>query len=118
MKIKRIILAATVFLLASSPSFTQDLRIAETKVADLLGRLPAADNATTAGLMKAMTELGEFGIRMICDQIIPAEQETTQRPGLQLSLFEVSVWQTPILRQRPCGRRSALAMPPPKRIMV
>ncbi|MDX9810758.1 MAG: DUF1080 domain-containing protein [Bacteroidales bacterium] len=72
MKIIRIFLAATALLLVSSLSFSQDLRTTETKVADLLGRLPANDNATTDRLMAEIIGLGEYGIRMICDQIIPA----------------------------------------------
>ena len=44
----------------------------ETKVADLLARLPANDLQFTDKLMGDMLLLGEAGIKQICDQIVPA----------------------------------------------
>jgi len=72
MKIIRIFFATAALIFLSSISFSQDLRTTETKVADLLARLPAADNSSTGNLMNGMIALGEYGIRMICDQVIPA----------------------------------------------
>ncbi len=72
MKIIRIFFTSAALVLLSSISFSQDLRTTQTKVADLLGRLPAADNSSTGKLMTGMLALGEYGIRMICDQVIPS----------------------------------------------
>ncbi len=44
----------------------------ETKVADLLARFPANDTEFTDKLMGDMLSLGEEGIKLICNQIIPA----------------------------------------------
>ena len=53
-------------------SYSQDKRTAETKVADLLARFPANDVGYTDKLMGEMIALGDDGIKLICDQIIPA----------------------------------------------
>lgn len=50
----------------------QDKRTLETKVADLLARMPANDLPFTDQLMGDMLLLGESGLNQICDQIIPA----------------------------------------------
>ncbi|MDY0099530.1 MAG: hypothetical protein RBR81_10035, partial [Bacteroidales bacterium] len=72
MKIKRILLIASLFLLVSSPSYSQDNRTIETKVADLLAQLPANNNQSTDKLMNDMLVLGEDGLTLICSRIIPA----------------------------------------------
>jgi hypothetical protein len=71
-KIQKILISILGLLLLSLPSYTQDIRTTETKVADLLARLPADDNQFTDKLMDDMLLLGESGIKQICDQIIPA----------------------------------------------
>ena len=72
MKIKKILIASLTFLLISVASYGQDKRTMETKVADLLARLPANDLQFTDKLMGDMLLLGEAGIKQICDQIVPA----------------------------------------------
>ena len=53
-------------------SYSQDQRTTETKVADLLARLPAKDTQLTDKLMGDMLLLDPSGIKQICDQIIPS----------------------------------------------
>ena len=72
MKIKKILIVSFSLLLLSFASFSQDKRTTETKVADLLARLPANDQQFTDKLMEDMLSLGDAGIKQICDQIIPA----------------------------------------------
>ena len=72
MKIQRIIIISFTLLLLALTSYAQDERTIETKVADLLARLPANDLNITDKLMGDMLSLGESGINQICDQIIPA----------------------------------------------
>lgn len=72
MKINKIIAICISALMFSAASYSQDNRTLETKVADLLARLPAKDTGLTDKLMGDMLSLGEPGWKMICDQIIPA----------------------------------------------
>ena len=72
MRILKLFFVSLLFLLFSLPSHTQDKRTTETKVADLLARLPANDIQFTDKLMEDMLSLGETGIKQICDQIVPA----------------------------------------------
>ncbi len=72
MKIKTIILACLTLLLVSGTSYSQDRRTLQTKVADLLAQFPASDLAYTDKLMGDMLALGEEGIKLICNQVIPA----------------------------------------------
>ena len=50
----------------------QDVRTIETRVADLLARLPADNQNLTARLMEEMYSLGDEGTSLICSQVIPA----------------------------------------------
>ena len=72
MKIKSILIGTLTFLLISLTTYSQDLRLLETKVADLLARFPANDAESTDKLMADMLALGEEGIKSICNKIIPA----------------------------------------------
>jgi HEAT repeat protein len=73
MKIQKIAVIATlVFLVVTTPAYTQDQRTVETKVADLLARMPANDNELTHKLMADLLQQGEPAIRMICDRVVPA----------------------------------------------
>lgn len=72
MKISRIIFACTTFLVLTGGSYAQDNRTIETKVADLLAQLPSNDARYTEKLMSDMVGFGETGIKIICNQIIPA----------------------------------------------
>jgi HEAT repeat protein len=79
MKIQKIFFAGF-FLLLSSASYSQDNRTIETKVADLLAQLPAADIQATNKLMSEMFSLGEAGMKKICNQIIPVGTGDDTRP--------------------------------------
>ena len=87
MKIKKIILIGLSLLLVSVASYSQDKRTIETKVADLLARLPARDIPFTNQLMGDMSSLGEIGLRQICDQIIPAGTGDDTRPRFAVESF-------------------------------
>ena len=80
MKYYRIMIISLTLMLNYLPSYTQDKRTIETKVADLLARLPANDQQFTDKLMVEMTSLGETGIKQICDQVIPTASGDDSRP--------------------------------------
>ena len=66
MKIHRILIITFSLLLVSIVSSAQDKRTLETRVADLLARLPANDQQFTDKLMVDMLTLGETGSRNWC----------------------------------------------------
>lgn len=66
------IISVLCFLTLWAGIYAQDRRTTPTKVADLLAQLPAGDNSHTDKLMSDLLELGEEGLKMVCDQIIPA----------------------------------------------
>jgi hypothetical protein len=72
MKIKNLLITVFSCLLITAAAYSQDVRLTETKIADLLTRLPANDAGTTNKLMGDMLALGEEGINRICDMVIPA----------------------------------------------
>jgi HEAT repeat protein len=72
MKTLKIFIVSCSLLIISLAAFPQDKMSVETKVADLLYRLPASDQQTTDKLMVYMMSLGETGIRQICDKVLPA----------------------------------------------
>jgi HEAT repeat protein len=76
----KILLISFSLLLISLASIPQDKRTTETKVADLLARLPSNDQQFTDKLMVDMLSLGETGIKQICDQVIPAGTGDDTRP--------------------------------------
>jgi hypothetical protein len=80
MKIQKKLFISFTLLLISLASYPQDNRTIETKVADLLARLPANDLQFNDKLMEEMLSLGETGIKQICDQIIPAGTGDDTRP--------------------------------------
>jgi HEAT repeat protein len=80
MKIQRIIIISFALLLLSLSVYPQDNRTIETRVADLLARLPANDSQFTDRLMVDMLSLGETGINQICNQVIPAGTGDDTRP--------------------------------------
>lgn len=63
---------AALFLLIPLLVTAQESRTIETRVADLLARLPAQSTALTDKLMEEMIALGDKGMKMICDQLVPA----------------------------------------------
>jgi len=66
--------------LFSTFSNAQDLRTLETKVADLLAPMPARDAATVERLMGEMLAMGEAGLKMICNQVLPAGSGDDVKP--------------------------------------
>jgi HEAT repeat protein len=72
MKIQKLLIIIFIILMAPYISYAQDKRTTETKVADLLARIPANELQFNNKLMGEMLLLGESGIKQICDQIIPA----------------------------------------------
>jgi HEAT repeat protein len=72
MNIKNLLITVFSCLLITAAAYSQDVRLTETKIADLLTRLPANDAVTTNKLMGDLLALGEDGIKLICDKIIPA----------------------------------------------
>ena len=80
MKIIKTSLISSLLLLISLVAFPQDKRTLETKVADLLARMPSNDTQFTDKLMADMLSLGETGIKEICDQVVPAGTGDDTRP--------------------------------------
>jgi HEAT repeat protein len=76
--IKKSIPVILAILLISLQGYSQDKRTIETKVADLLARMPARDLQLTDKLMGDMLKLGETGLKQICDQIaVPGTGDDT-----------------------------------------
>lgn len=79
--IKRITKILIVFLalFLTAPSFAQDNRRLETKVADALAQFPAQNGDHTAKLMAEIVSTGAEGIAKFCDMIIaPGTGDDTQ----------------------------------------
>jgi HEAT repeat protein len=72
MKIRNTLIISLLLLLVPVVAYPQDKRTTETKVADLLARFPANDLQLNNKLMNDMLALDDAGIKMICDQIVPA----------------------------------------------
>ncbi len=87
MKIQKLIFIGLSILLLSSSSYAQDKRTTETKVADLLARLPANDLSFANKLMGDMLSLDESGIKMICDQVIPSGTGDDTSPRFAVESF-------------------------------
>jgi len=68
------------FFMISQSAFPQDNRTTETKVADLLARLPSNDQLLTDKLMVDMLSLGEYGLKLICNQVVPSGAVEDTRP--------------------------------------
>src|SRR5664280_1901916 len=80
MKILKILYVGLSLILLTLVSYSQDKRTTETKVADLLARLPSNDQLLTNKLMADMISLGETGIRQICNQVVPIGKGDDTRP--------------------------------------
>ena len=80
MKIIKISLISFFLLCISVVSYPQDQRTFETKVADILARFPANDLQLTDKLMDDILQLGDAGIKQICNQIVPAGTGDDTRP--------------------------------------
>ncbi|MCU0363215.1 MAG: HEAT repeat domain-containing protein [Bacteroidales bacterium] len=66
------LIAGIILLAGTFQLYSQDMRTVETKVADILARMPARSPALTDALMADMLSLGEPGLKMVCNQVIPA----------------------------------------------
>jgi len=71
-RILKIFTAILILLMLALPSYGQDRRTTETKIADLLARMPAGDLQLNDKLMGDMVLLGEAGLKQICEMVIPA----------------------------------------------
>jgi hypothetical protein len=80
MKISKLLIVGFSLLLVSLSAYPQDKRTTETKIADLLARLPSNDQQFTNKLMDDMMALGEGGIRQICEQVVPSGNGDDTRP--------------------------------------
>lgn len=80
MKISKIFFTSFLFLIIPLLSSAQDKRTTETKVADLLARMPSNDAQFTNRLMTDILATGEAGIIQICDQVVPAGTGDDTRP--------------------------------------
>jgi HEAT repeat protein len=87
MKTHKILIAVFSLFLISVASFPQDNRTLETKVADLLARIPANDIPFTDKLMGDMLSLGETGLKQICDQVIPAGTGDDTQPRFAVESY-------------------------------
>ena len=70
-KISTKILIVFLALFLTAPTFAQDNRRLETKVADVLAQFPAQNGEHSAKLMLQIIETGAPGISKFCDMIIP-----------------------------------------------
>jgi hypothetical protein len=87
MKILKITIVSFTLLFVTLASIAQDKRTTETKVADLLARLPANDLPFTDKLMGDMLLLGEPGLNRICEQVIPTGAGDDTRPRFAVESF-------------------------------
>ena len=65
------IISLLLALLLSGQLLAKDNRTLETKVADILAQFPTKDLNHTDKLMQEMIDLGQGGIAMFCDMIVP-----------------------------------------------
>ncbi len=68
----RTLLTVSAVLLLNAALNAQDVRTLETRVADLLARLPSESRELTVRLMEEMYSLGEEGTGLICRQVLPS----------------------------------------------
>jgi len=80
MKLYKIFFISLSLLVVTLVTSAQDKRTLETKVADLLARMPSNDRQLTDRLMVDMLSLGDEGITQICDQVVPAGTGDDTRP--------------------------------------
>jgi HEAT repeat protein len=70
-RIKTLPVLLAAFLISMALN-AQDVRTLETKVADLLARMPADNQDLVSRLMEEMYSLGDEGLAQICAQVVPA----------------------------------------------
>jgi len=87
MKIHNLILLGLFSLIISGETFAQDRKTVESKVADLLSRMPTGIQQMTGKLMGDMLSLGEPGLKMICDKVIPVGTGNDASPRFAIENF-------------------------------
>jgi HEAT repeat protein len=80
MKYIRFITFITALIFLTGAANSQDVRTVETKVADLLAQMPSKDAGYTDKLMNDILALGDAGIKMICNQVVPSGNGDDTRP--------------------------------------
>ena len=113
----KIFLLSFFLFLISLASFPQDKRTTETKVADLLARLPSNDQQFTDKLMADMLSLGEAGIKQICDQVIPAGTGDDTRPRFAIESLSRFLSGNKKKMEEQCGKKFVSVMLPDKRTL-
>jgi HEAT repeat protein len=79
MKYLKHILTVALTVLLMAPTFSQDRRTLETKVADILAQFPAQNNEHTDRLVSEIAQLGPDGIARFCNLIVtPGTGDDTQ----------------------------------------
>ena len=66
---------------------SQDVKSISTMVSDLLAAMPAKDSVQSGQQMRNMLHIGEDGIRMICDRVIPAGTGDDIQPRFAIANF-------------------------------
>jgi len=65
-----IIIIAAILLISTNPSYTQDRRTIETKVADILAQIPAEDDDHWDKMYKEIVNMGEGGLTAFCNMVV------------------------------------------------
>src|SRR5664280_476920 len=87
MKIHNLILLGLFSLIIFGETFAQDRKTVESKVTDLLSRMPTGNQQMTGKLMSDMLSLGESGLKMICDKVIPVGMGNDAIPRFAIENF-------------------------------
>jgi alpha-L-fucosidase len=87
MKIHNLILLGLFSLIIFGETFAQDRKTVESKVTDLLSRMPTGNQQMTGKLMGDMLSLGESGLKMICDKVIPVGMGNDAIPRFAIENF-------------------------------
>jgi alpha-L-fucosidase len=87
MKIHNLILLGLFSLIIFGETFAQDRKTVESKVTDLLSRMPTGNQQMTGKLMGDMLSLGESGLKMICDKVIPVGTGNDAIPRFAIENF-------------------------------
>jgi HEAT repeat protein len=84
---KKILIGILLMTIIPFVLYSQDRRLLETKVADLLAQMPAGDNGYADKLMSDMLMLGSDGLRKICDGIVPSGSGDDTKPRYAVESF-------------------------------
>lgn len=84
MKINNFLFISLSLFLINLVPYAQDKKTTETKVAELFARLSSNDQQPTDKLMSDMLSLGESGLKLICNQVVPAGTGDDALPRLAI----------------------------------